>query len=282
MPKKKILATASHRGGANAIAPVLKELSKDPHLELVVAGTEETCAEHAAQSAGLPAESIVITGNPHFDSFPSLAKTIAQRRKAIRVALGVHEDAYLILYASDTTADLESKGWGFSNADVVETICAGISQLDEKTKDHVALYIRSHPSEPPELAATLPSIALKAKVHYTIAPYKNGGEVAAVSDLVVAAASTMLLEALLLGVNAVSLQPGRKGEDAFVLNVRDFIPHAYTKEDGARTVRDAIVRGRAHYQDRRAAFLQEPFADGKATERVVRLVYEMLDRKGTS
>lgn len=230
------------------------------------------------QSQGILEKNIVITGNPNFDLQSSIGNEMRSRRKEIRTALGINEKSYLVTCPTDVSSDLESFGFGFTNADLVETLYKGISLLDDEIKKKVVVYIRCHPSEKPELAAKLPEIARRYSVSSISPQYKNGSEVIAVSDLVVAIGSTMQIEGLLMGVPALSLQPGRKGKDEFVLNVRDFIPHSYTRKDGINLVNE-IISGKGetvkHYIERKNAFMKE--FDGKATERVVDLIYEVLN-----
>ncbi|HII30176.1 hypothetical protein COT48_00970 [Candidatus Woesearchaeota archaeon CG08_land_8_20_14_0_20_47_9] len=100
-------------------------------------------------------------------------------------------------------------------------------------------------------------------------------ELAAISDLVLGAFSTVLVEAIYMRKPVISMQPGLRGEDPIAfLTERKIIPVGYSEEACRLFIKTAILT-KAY----RKELLQKVSGfrtDGKATKRVVNLIYEML------
>ncbi|MBI2583905.1 MAG: CDP-glycerol glycerophosphotransferase family protein, partial [Candidatus Aenigmarchaeota archaeon] len=95
------------------------------------------------------------------------------------------------------------------------------------------------------------------------------------SDLVLTPFSTVATEALYCGKPVISVQPGLVGEDFLITNKLGVNPVVYRKED----LKPALERAMNDpaYQEEMARMREGFVPEGRATERVTRLAYEMLN-----
>ena len=231
-------------------------------------------ARKAMLEEGFTPEVLVVTGNPHFDDLALLAKGYdAEKRRTARQAAGASEGERVVMYATDVTSDLERLGWGFTDLDCMRMLCRGILAA-ESDGYCVYLAVKKHPRETEQNMSALLECAASHGVRASQTGYDTK-QLALASDLVVAPASTVLVEATLMGRDALSIQPGRAGSDDFILNQLDIIPHAYDAETAAKLVSDAIAgRGQSEYYRQRRGLVS---VDGHATDRIVALVHKMLE-----
>jgi len=96
------------------------------------------------------------------------------------------------------------------------------------------------------------------------------------SDLTLTPFSTLGIKAVYMRKPCISLQPGLKAKDRFVISKKGFIPVGYTTNDCEKELRKAILDNEYRQEEllQRAAGFK---TDGKATERVAELIYKMLN-----
>ncbi len=105
-------------------------------------------AKEAMIKEGFDRQKLVITGSPHFDDLGRLVSGYTlEKKETIRSAIGVPKSTYLVMYATDISADLKMLGAGFTDLDCLEILCLGITQLEEKKKKNVSLLLKKHPRE---------------------------------------------------------------------------------------------------------------------------------------
>ncbi len=219
---------------------------------------------------GFDPDRLVVTGNPGFDILVrrKLTYTDADRR-AWRQARGIHEDAMLIVYASQPIDDHEEFDYGFDQYSVFDELCDAIGM--QWRTCHIVLLIKVHPREDAD----------KMRDHAKGKPFdviidQTGdprGMIPA-SDLVIAPFSTILIEACVLGIPAISLQPGLKKEDFLVTNRIGVTLPVYARGGMAVVLKEFL-----HDPDFKRTLLKNQgrlHIDGHATERVVDLIHRML------
>lgn len=222
---------------------------------------------------GFSEEKLRIVGNPTFDSLAKFAEEWKPKVSEVREELGLQENDVVVLYASDIASDLKDQGWGFTDLECLEVLLKGINKLGD-SREKVVLYIKKHPREKQENFDLLLNLTQKYDVRHFTKSYDTKKAVLA-ADLAVAPASTVLIEATLMGVNALSLQPGSLKKEEFLPNVIDAIPHSYYAEEGIDLVVDILSPDSVvlrNYSEKK----NQLKVDGKATERAVNLVKEML------
>lgn len=236
----------------------------------------DAVAYHRMLQQGFPTEKLVITGNPAFDDLGTLARRSDEERSLARKVMGVNDRQFVIVYASDIKADLVNLGWGFADKECMDSLCKGI--VSSARAQDIVLVLRKHPRELQSNFDELCKQAASYDLQLRTSAYNTRRDVLG-SDLAVSIVSTVLIEATLLGKDALSLQPNpeRAAKDDYFLNTLNLIPHAYHAEEGmqlvARISSDPVTE-LAPYRGRRSDFL----VDGKATERVVNEIYRMLKK----
>ena len=95
------------------------------------------------------------------------------------------------------------------------------------------------------------------------------------SDIVFTPFSTVGIEAVLMGKPCISLQPGQISEDYFIAMTKSgIVPVGYTEDDCRALVKKALSD--ENYRKAVAEKASSFKTDGKATDRVTQLVYDMV------
>lgn len=231
-------------------------------------------AEQSMLNEGFDKEKLVITGNPHFDDLAIKARTFSRAKKsAVRQKIGLCVES-LIFYAANSWKN-EYKEQGFWDLTIIDLINEVLESLPEKQRGGTGLVVKLHPRTPADDRDEIKKYieensGRKIKIIENI----DTREVALASDLVLVTYSTVGVEAVYMCKPCISLQPGLKGEDLLIVSKHGIIPAGYTDEDCKKEVKKAILnkRYRKELLKRASSFK----TDGKATQRVAELVYQML------
>jgi len=135
----------------------------------------------------------------------------------------------------------------------------------------VGIVVTTHPRSPDKEA--IRAIIANSGVNMVFLEGVPSWQVALVADLTIVEVSTVGLEAVLMRRPVISLQPELAGENELVVSRFGFVPTGFT----AQECRDFLVKAanpnyRKELLEKSAGFT----TDGKATERVVQLVYSLL------
>ena len=235
---------------------------------------------------GLPRERLKITGNPYFDDIGELnAKFTIDKRKEIREYFGVHPEGSLITFISQPIkGDLKANkttDWGYNEETIFKILSNGLNDMGY----HGTFVIKFHPRETFEdiVERTLllkdMNLVMSGKEDATKREYNNNyntRETMKASNLVVGMMSTSLMEACLLDTDVLSLQVGLKTEDPLITNKNGYSLGVYNTRELVPNLMKILYNGefREELKQRRESFVEGN--DGKATERVVKLIYEEL------
>lgn len=224
---------------------------------------------------GFPSDRLVATGNPYFDNLGELVRDQETHRRLARQIMGVDASNHVIVYASDVRKDLENLGWGFTDSDCINAVCRGIIELPRSAPKSVVLVLKKHPREEQKNFDELCRLAASYDVQLHTSAYNIRHDLLG-SDLGIGIVSTALLEATMMGKDAISLQPNpeRAKTDDYFLNTLDLIPHAYGPSECKELVKIAVSSREfwTPYRNKR----QYLKTDGKATERVVEVVKSLI------
>jgi hypothetical protein len=244
---------------------------------------------------GFNRDNLAITGNPHFDDLEGKARNFPDSEKrAIRDRLGFSGDFPFLFYAGGAFLEVKAQ-YGYWDQDILEIIVNSLSELPEKRQPYVALSLHPGVLDPAQKREDLPRLAEyingiryeKIKLvlgkepwikidsqKYFVDPDLKSQKLAIVSDLTMTASSTLGIEAVYMGKPCVSLQPNLSSEvDPLVISRNGIIPVGYTPEFCRGIVLSAANPDDYNHIIERAACFR---TDGKATERVTNLVYDML------
>lgn len=168
---------------------------------------------------GFPSNSILVAGQPAFDSLQSdREKFTLSKKNNIRRSLNVGDETILILFISQPLKELygkngEPNSLGFDEDLVLEYLIKALEKMSEK-KQEIILLIRPHPREKDSDYEKYRSNRIRIKVS------KDGEsrDYLMTANLVVGMNSILLVEACYLGCTVLSLQPGLNKADSLVTN----------------------------------------------------------------
>ena len=231
----------------------------------VVAVLDQRCKEEMI-AEGFPEDKLVITGNPYFDSFSAKAKQFTQEQgDQIRQKIGLQNCQTLFLAALDAFSSLKEE-CGFWDGDVLDLLIETMPKLPG-----VGIVVTTHPRSPDKEA--IKKIVENSGVNMKFLEGVPSWKVALATDLTIVEGSTVGLEVVLMRVPVISLQPGLACENGLVVSKLGFVPTGFSMGE----CKDLLIR--ATNPDYWKELLQKSAGfttDGKATDRVVELVYSLL------
>ena len=223
-------------------------------------------AREGAVAEGLPAERIVVTGNPHYEGLVQrYARFDGAARLAFRERVGVPRQATLVLFASQPIKALYGRTLGYDENEVLVLVRDGIAQVAEWLGHPVLIAVRAHPRES---GTMLPGPT--GNVTLRSAAGEDGLGWALASDLVVGMSSALLFQAALLGARVVSVQPNLVGPDYLPSNQLGLSDGVYEPGEVGTSLYRALARP-AHSQVGRAGQRLRGAVNG-ATLRLLDLV----------
>lgn len=228
-------------------------------------------ARKAMLAEGFPEDKLVITGNPHFDSFKYKAKEFSEKdRLKVREQIGLPQE--ILLFYAGGIFQRDSAQYGFWDFDNVKLI----SQTINETRK-AGLVVKLHPRVPKEDFEEIGSyVAHNGEGKIKLVSDVHPNSLSLASDVTLTACSTVGIEAVLMGKPCVSIQPNLKNEDFFaILTKNGLVPVGYDAYECVSLIENVISD--KNYREVTLPSMSSGFrVDGKATERVKNLVYEML------
>jgi hypothetical protein len=221
-----------------------------------------------------------ITGQPAFDGLATLRlRFTSDQRQKLRAVLGVPERDRLVVFASQPLStfytDLVGRSLhpGYDERSVLVGLIGNLETLAQDTGTGMTLVIRPHPREMAETFAQVHSPWIRTVVSFQ----ENARELLLSADLVIGMTTALLVEACHLVCPTLSLQPGLRVPDVLPTN-RLGLSRAVYRWEELPPMLSGWLRNDPEWQavrQRLAAWSPE----GHATERVVKLVYQMTRSK---
>jgi hypothetical protein len=241
-----------------------------------VVAVPDEAARAGMLAAGFAPEGLVVTGQPAFDALAEVRAGFgAERRAAVRAALGVGEGERMVLFLSQPMravfgADAGNPLFpGYTEDAVLARLAAALEGAARRRGERVALVVRPHPREDAAAIALPPSGAVRA----IVSAQGEGREAALAADLVAGMQTVLLVEACLLGCVVLSLQPGLRVPDPLPTNADGRSIAVHRAEDVDAAVEGALWDEALRTEVRRRLAVTAP---GGATERVVALLHALL------
>lgn len=211
-----------------------------------------------------PRSSVVITGQPRYDKLAVANRVFSRERFCDK--LGLDPKRKIVLVATQPLS------WHMREA-FIRSILTALKHFPE-----VQIIIKPHPNEKEDFYEKMVE---KENIKVTILPSKSDTfEALYTCDLLVAAFSTVITEALVLGKLAVTVNltaedpaPYYKEVTLRVNKKEDLFPAI------AKALHDQNTRERLRKAGENFAFNHTYKQDGKATERVVNLIEQMIRKK---
>jgi len=237
-------------------------------------------AEKDMLEEGFDKNRLVITGNPHFDSLESKARNFtAEQRKEIRKEIGMKnslDTGILVFYAANAWKKSREE-LGYWDLDNIRLINEVLYDLPDTEKKHTSLVVKLHPRTPQQDQEEITDyITNHSKEKITLVTNIDPQELILATDLTLTSFSTLGIEAVYLRKPCISTQPGLKGEDYLaILTKNNIIPGGYKEEDCKALIKKAVTD--KNFREKELLEQASGFrTDGKATERVTKLIYDML------
>ncbi|MFH1916262.1 MAG: hypothetical protein ABIJ21_03280 [Nanoarchaeota archaeon] len=236
---------------------------------------QDTYARDQMIAEGFHPEQLVVTGNPYFDDIGQLlGEWTPEKKEEVRGKLQLASTDQVMLYGSGPINHHFGTEKGYTEVTALDELLKTMSAHDNY-RDHTVV-IRPHPLEKKDGLTGLQEVAAK----YDIPTRFDMGEITPREAILMADTvttyhlSTMLLESVLLGRICISLTPGLDPvEDTAVTNQQRITLPVYSHGELFETlshINDAETRAQLIERGKQL----QP--DGQATQRVVQLIYDML------
>lgn len=235
----------------------------------------DTLAENAMIKEGFPKERLVITGNPFFDDIIELKNNFTEEDKQrVKNDLNISLDSYLFLFASQPSESFYGNSLGYTEKTVLRELLDAITFIPNVDRD-VSVLVKVHPREKKE---DLENIVKGYKYFQIIVDQSYPTrETILASDAIISSTSTVLIESSYLEKPSISLQPGLKVEDMLITNELEVTLPIY-KHGEVNLILEKLLFDKNYEKELSHKAKAKGFSiDGKATERVTELVYEMLN-----
>ena len=217
---------------------------------------------------GFPKEKLVITGNPHFDGLFAKAQQFTElQRQQVKQRVGL-SCSVLFFFAANAFLQFKPQ-LGYWDLDVVNLIIKTMPQLP-----NVGVAVRVHPRLPKEDKEQIAQAISESGVNIKLVDDVDSQTLALTADMTIVENSTMGIEAVYMRRPCISVQPDLTSEDALLISKNGIIPAGYNPADCQKLLVEAMS------PQYRNGLLQQSAGfsnDGKATDRVVELVYRLLN-----
>lgn len=181
-------------------------------------------------AAGIPAEQIMITGQPAFDSLGDCYRAFSTTKKTtIRESLSVQPAGLLVTFLSQPLRKLyqDANYLGFDEIIVIEKLIETLEIISQKHQKPITLHIRPHPREKLQDYERYQS----SKIHIVASVTGESRDYLMSSDLIVGMNTVLLIEACYLNCVVASLQPGLLKKDVLPTNAYGATVGIYKEEE---------------------------------------------------
>jgi hypothetical protein len=209
---------------------------------------------------GFPKEKLVITGNPHFDTYESISYPKIKTRR--------------LLFVDQPFSELIRAGWhedfGYTEVQVFQDLIEKLMTLSEKIEVVIKLHPRINSRE--KYKALIDQYNLPHNLNVSFAKRNESPlQVLRRTHAVFGMTSILLFEAALGGRNVISYQPHLIKRDPLISNQLGLTKLITKKNNIARAVRNGLFKQSHMYQKKRIAQYTKKNATGKVVNLIKKL-----------
>lgn len=197
---------------------------RHPYLPTRILVMDEAVRE-AMLAEGFTPDRIRVAGQPHFDALREQAERFGpQTRHDYRQQYALTERDFLLAFISENITepekgdDLSKYYWGYTERSVFRNLMTALRPLADQGDRRVHVVVKPHPNETwdaySELIAELAGGKLTASIDKAVHPVA----LCKAADLICGMSSMVLVEAVILGLQVLSVQIGLVREDPFILS----------------------------------------------------------------
>jgi len=246
-------------------------------LPSAVAAIDDYCVQ-AMKAEGFPQEMLHVTGpgTPYLDPLAQRAQGSTSRQAQLRRELGLDEDEFVILFASqplstDYGASPEAPGWlGYSEHSAFADLLQALSFLDLPKR--ARLVLKLHPRED---AGSFEAMLRQCPLPLTLDTSAPPRDMLEACDLVLGMTTIMLVEAVLMGRPTLSYQPPSTTPDPLAFVTKSGACALATTPEQLQAALKELLRHRGAPPAMRQA-QTSLLVDGGATARVASLALRLL------
>jgi len=184
-----------------------KKNPKHPYLPTKICVMDEI-AKQEAENEGLPAEKLIVTGQPYFQALKENFEKISEINKKTKK---------IIIFVSEPITDTygNSDFWGYTEKTVFSDFLEELENFSRETNEKFDLIIKLHPKENKN---NYDDVKPSENIDISIDTTTDSLILIKKSDLIVGMSSMFLIEASILGKEVLSIQTGLCRENPFILD----------------------------------------------------------------
>ncbi|MEI6207375.1 MAG: hypothetical protein WCP20_11365 [Desulfuromonadales bacterium] len=193
---------------------------------------------------GLPGERIIVCGQPYFETlFASRQNSDEMAR--LNEVYALSDKDFVVVFASEpmtqTYGTSAVRHWGYNELTIFEGLVSTLENLARESARRVTLIIRPHPKENRDnfLDLVKGCDALQWRIDTDFHPWTLISR----ADLVCGMSSIFLVEAVILGTPAMSIQVGLARENPFILDRRGVLKSITSELELRESLRRIIIDG---------------------------------------
>lgn len=236
-------------------------------------------AEKEMLDERFPKDRLRITGNPHFDNLEQKANSFTQKQKQEILSQIKLNKELLIFYAANVWKQYAQE-YGFWDLDNISLINEAISRMPDKYRERIGLVVKLHPRTPQQSSEEIKRYidtnnSVTEQENIRLVTDIHPQNLVLACDLTLTPNSTVGFEAVYMHKPCISIQPGLKTKDYLaILTQNKLIQAGYTTNACIDLIQRAVTD--ENYRNGLVTQASSFRTDGKATQRVTNLVYEML------
>lgn len=219
---------------------------------------------------GFPSNSIVVTGQPYFETIANIYKKITKReREAVLKRLGVESSSYIITFVSEPIIE-DRFSRGYTQVTIFEEVIKALRLIaQEHKKKNFTLILKRHPRDDRQiLDKYISSCSLPSNIKLVIADDIVPQFLISASSVIIGMASMFLIESAVAGKPYISVQIGLSTEDPFVLSRKKICRAVLSSRELLKVLRKHVIGEKMHYRE----FIPEK----NAVERILKVIEGML------
>lgn len=207
--------------------------------------TLDNFARNEMIAEGLPAERIIVCGQPYFESLLShQIDTLGMENYCYSVSIEAND--FVVIFASEpiTTTYGEQEAlryWGYTEKTILDSLVKALEKVAIDYGGQIVLSVRPHPKEG---RGHFNDILTQCnRIHWRIDTNSSQWTMMQRADLVCGMSSMFLIESVLVGRPTISVQIGLCRDDPFVLSRRGTMQTVRSDAELEAQLRRVIIAG---------------------------------------
>ncbi|HBK81637.1 MAG TPA: hypothetical protein DDZ83_18540 [Nitrospinae bacterium] len=220
------------------------------------------------KNIGMPRNRLIVTHNPLYDGVVSGSNKIRKKTR---------EGVRILFVSQPIIENMPMKDWGYTQQSLFEELLRAFERWSSPAKKEILVWVHSRECSTRWAPA---SLRIPDSIEVTISEDRSA-EIMKNVDFIVTGHSTVVYEALYYDRPCVSLRIGGSSLAPLITDVLGLTTLIETREELARYLREERYRSiPAELHRKRKELLRKNifFSDGKAIDRVLDVIWEVIGR----